>query len=216
MLWVVSAFGKSSAIKPVSHAANTDEISRFCGISLDLLAERGNVVIDDTVGEKRVLPPGFVQQLLPRKDTSTISNESGQHFELCRRHFHKVSGTAYLATHGIDFYIAEAIHVGFFVLGLSSQCGTNPGAKFFGAKRLRHVVIGAKIEAQYFLGLLCLGRQHDDGCADAGTPQLAADIESILGGKHYVEQDEIELSFPSAFCTDSAVGCKFNIPSFQP
>src|SRR5207249_1307764 len=47
------------------------------------------------------------------------------------------------------------------------------------------------LEAEYFLGVLRLGREQDDGRPHAGAAQLATHLETVPPRQHDVEEDQI-------------------------
>ena len=78
------------------------------------------MIIDDAVGEQRVLPPRFVQQLLPVQHAAAIAYESRQHFELGGRDVYYASGAPHLATRVIDLHVAKAVNIRLCAFRVSS------------------------------------------------------------------------------------------------
>src|SRR5687767_5627853 len=68
---VVSAFGMCSSIEPVSNPADADQEAWFSGLRFDFLAQRDDMVIDDTVGEERSLAPRFIEKFFTAQNAST-------------------------------------------------------------------------------------------------------------------------------------------------
>ena len=64
-----------SAIEPVSNSAHADQEPWLCRLRLDLLAQGDDVVIDDTIAEKRSRSPGFVEQLFTCQNAASIASE---------------------------------------------------------------------------------------------------------------------------------------------
>src|SRR5438477_34413 len=57
------------------------------------------------------------------------------------------------------------------------------------AERLRHVIVGAELEAEDAVDLAVARGQHDDRDL-AGRAQTAADLEAVHSGEHHVEDDK--------------------------
>ena len=78
---------------------------------------------------------------------------------------------------------------------MTAQMRLDPSHQFPRTERLGDVVVAADLETQNAIDLVGAGRQEDDRRARelAGLPNLPAEIEAILPGKHHVENDEIGL-----------------------
>ncbi len=75
----------------------------------------------------------------------------------------------------------------------ASQDRLHAGEEHPGAEGLGHVIVGAELQARHDVGLLALGREHDDGDALRRLVGLEhpADLEPVEAGQHQVEDDEI-------------------------
>ena len=59
------------------------------------------------------------------------------------------------------------------------------------AERLRHVVVGARVEAADLVGLLRARGEHDDGHERVDAPELLAHGVAVHVGEHQVEDDRV-------------------------
>jgi hypothetical protein len=66
----------------------------------------------------------------------------------------------------------------------------NPGQQLLLAERLRHVVVGARVERLHLGQLVRLARQDDDRGL-AGSPDLAADVHPVAAGHRQVQEHEV-------------------------
>ena len=73
----------------------------------------------------------------------------------------------------------------------------DPGRQLAQAERLRHVVVGAELEADDLVELRVLGREHDDRHARLGADD-PADLDAGQLRQHQVEEDEVGLVGPEA------------------
>ena len=97
----------------------------------------------------------------------------------------------HLAAGGID---AEAIDLDDFrdlalALG-AAEDGLDAGDQLARVEGLRHVVIGADLEADDAVDVVAAGGEDDDGDV-AGLAELLADGEAVHLGHHDVEDDEV-------------------------
>jgi hypothetical protein len=81
----------------------------------------------------------------------------------------------------------------------------DPGGQLPEAERLRHVVVGAELEADDLVELAVLGRQHDDRRIRLG-PDRPADLDARQLGQHQVEQDKVRAFGPKPGDRGGAVG----------
>ncbi len=72
------------------------------------------------------------------------------------------------------------------------QDGVDAGDELFDREGLGDIIVGAELQSDDFIGLVPLGRQHDD--RERGQrlrpPDLAANLEAVDLGEHEVEQEE--------------------------
>ena len=79
---------------------------------------------------------------------------------------------------------------GFRLVARAAQDGAYPGEQLTRVERLRHVVVGAKLEADDAVGFLAHRGEHDDGDGRLGA-QPAREVEAGFAGQHEVEHDEL-------------------------
>ena len=72
----------------------------------------------------------------------------------------------------------------------TSQERANAGQQLAGAEGLRHVVVGAELEADDLVDLAGARREHKDRHAGLAT-QDAADLEAVDHRQHEVQQHEV-------------------------
>ena len=96
---------------------------------------------------------------------------------------------------GIDFDVAKADRVGELALhatgGGAAQQRVDAREQLEQAERLGDVVVGAKVKAEHFVGLLAARAENQDRRVDALLAQRAQDAISIHSREHQVEHDEI-------------------------
>ena len=68
----------------------------------------------------------------------------------------------------------------------------HPGHQFPGVEGLLHVVVRPHLETDDTVDIVTLGGEHDDGGPVVGGAQPADDRESVLAGKHLVEDDQVK------------------------
>ena len=73
----------------------------------------------------------------------------------------------------------------------------DPRTELERAEGLRDVIIRAELQAEDLLGLLGLGRQHDDGRGHTGTSELPADGKAILLRQHDVSRMRNRTALPA-------------------
>ena len=71
-----------------------------------------------------------------------------------------------------------------------AEHGPHPGLELAGAERLRHVVVGAQLQAQDTIVLRRPRRKHDDRHSGPAANE-ASNIEAIHSGEHQVENHEV-------------------------
>ena len=67
----------------------------------------------------------------------------------------------------------------------------DPGHELPHAERLRHVVVGAGIEASNLVGLLAPRREHDDGHEGVEAAELLAHLVAVHVRQHEVQEDHV-------------------------
>src|SRR5262249_10293793 len=91
-----------------------------------------------------------------------------------------------------------------------TQDGPDSSDKFVKVKGLRHVVIGAVVEAGEDVGF-GVTRGHHNHRGLSTTANQAAQLEAIFAGKHDVQEDEIGTEAIEALEDEIAVADAFNL-----
>ncbi len=115
----------------------------------------------------RPVLPGGLDQLLPAQHAAPALDERLEQPEFEGRQLHGRAILAYGRSIEIHFEVVETADARRLMFE-PAQHRADARAQFARAERLGHVVIGAEFQSQDFLGFLCLGREQDDGCVDAG------------------------------------------------
>src|SRR5213593_182235 len=186
------ALASPSRIEPIADAPDRDQAAGLRGVHLDLLAEPADV--DGDGG--RVAVPGEIPHLLEElgageRDAGTRGHHS-QQVELLARELHRVSLLAYLPAGAVDLQVAVAKDGGRGGRGWAGppEDGTGPGHDLARREGLRDVVIGAELQADDAVGLLALGREHDDRRLRL-CPDPPKDLQAIDPREHEIQQDEV-------------------------
>ena len=74
-------------------------------------------------------------------------------------------------------------------LGAAEQ-GVDARQQLADAERFGDVIVRAEVEADDFVDLLALGREHEDGRGDLSGAEFLADVVAAFAGQHHVEHDE--------------------------
>ena len=101
----------------------------------------------------------------------------------------------------VDLDVAEVDRGRWLALGHAAlrppEQGPDPGDELTQAERLRHVVVGAELEADDLVDLRVLGGEHEDRDRGFG-PDDPADLDAGQLGEHQVEHDEVGPIGPEA------------------
>ena len=100
------------------------------------------------------------------------------------------------------------------VLLSSPQQGFDSRQQLHHFKRFRQVVIGAEFQADDLIDGLSAGRQHQNRHRQAGLPDIAADVESVLARQHDVKNDEIVVASHGASQSFFPVARAFHLIAF--
>src|SRR5206468_1423415 len=79
------------------------------------------------------------------------------------------------------------------------------GLEFRCLKWLRQVIVAACFKTLHLIIQFTARRQHENRCVDSVFSKTPADLESVAGWKHDVEDDEIEWIFCCKFLAFDAV-----------
>ena len=147
-------------IEAIAEPAQRDGDRRAVRRRLDLLAEIRHLVVDDAIVEMvtrgprrrraaaRVRTrPAALDEAASNLNSSAVSSTS--------------SGAAHLAAREIDFGVAETELSGASPAPRAAA-RLDAGAQLARAERLRHVIVGAELEAKHLFGFLRLAPSADD------------------------------------------------------
>src|SRR3954465_13831463 len=86
--------------------------------------------------------------------------------------------------------------------------GVSAREQFLDAEGFADIVVGADVQAADDVFLLALGGEHDDGHAESGLTDAAADLITIELREHDVQNDEIQVDAHGQMqCYLSIRGC---------
>ena len=126
------------------------------------------------------------------KHLACMLHEQPQQIVLLGRELHLLVADLDDAAHQID---AELIHVIDrplpVHLQLVSQRGAHAGEKLVHSERLRHVVVGAKIQGRDLASLIAATGEHHDRQALLAVTYPAQELQSVNIGEAKIEDDEI-------------------------
>ena len=94
--------------------------------------------------------------------------------------------------------------------GRPAQLGFDSREQFDHLERLRHVIVGAELEADDLVDDLSLGRQHDHWRLNPALAKLAQHVEPVHAREHHVEQHEIERLAGSALEPTFAIAARLD------
>ncbi len=144
------------------------------GVDLNLLTQPADVDIHGAAVTHVLVAPHLIEQLLTGEDLALIEHQESQQLELTwlEVEFHTVAGSAVLVRVNIEVGDTQdaAFRANRFILDLGAGAGgfvaaqqcLDPRQQFTQAKRLSHVIIGPKFEANHLVNLLIAGSKHDD------------------------------------------------------
>jgi len=88
--------------------------------------------------------------------------------------------------------------------------GFDAGFEFRCFKRLRQVIVAAGLKTLYLIVQFVARSQHEDRCVHSVLSETPADLESIAGREHHIENDEIKWILGRKFLALDAVAGTFN------
>ena len=139
--------------------------------------------------------PELLHDLLAREDLARVLDEQPQDLELRARQVDRLAPDGDEVPRQVDRDGArlDRLPVGpvAAVELAPAQLGAHPAEQLADRERLRHVVVGADLEAHDLVHLGVLGGQQDDRHGALGA-DLAADVEAALAGHHDVQDQEVE------------------------
>ena len=115
---------------------------------------------------------------------------STQEAELGRRQLQLGSAAGRPEPGRVDLEVADAQELRDGRAVRATQEGADAGDELLHLEGLRHVVVGAELEADDDVEGVGAGRQHQDR-HPAAVPDLPADLEPVELREHHVEHDEV-------------------------
>lgn len=100
-------------------------------------------------------------------------------------------------TGDVDDDVSDGQQLGSLRFG-DAQPRTDTGDELLGLERLRHIVVGTGFEAEDDIDGVGLRREHDDRHR-GDLADLPADFESVLAGKHQVEEHKVRVDLLEFF-----------------
>src|SRR5690606_34101156 len=128
------------------------------------------------------------QQFLAGYRTSRPLGEIAQDLELAMREVELAPGAPRLQPSQVDKELAEPDLLD--GRAYPAQHGIDPRHELVDVKRLRHVVVRAKLESADLVGLLAPRRQHDQR-SPSPLSQHATQRESVASRQHEIEQYQV-------------------------
>ena len=130
------------------------------------------------------------------EDGALVLREGGQQLELLRPELQGTAVEGHLSARCVD---AEPVHLDDlrglrFGLG-TAEHGFHPGDQLPRVERLRHVIIGADLQAHDAVDVVAAGREDDDRDV-AGLAELLADGQAVHLRHHDVEHDQVRADRP--------------------
>src|ERR1700687_4666116 len=158
-LWPEGSLKSRAAGQSVTDPRLADEVLRVRGIALDFLAELCNQHPEMLRLFDRVRAPNRLQDGAMRQDTVDVAREERQQLELLRSQTDVVIAADDATAVEVDDEVCHFDPFKFRGLGLpqATEGDSNSREQFFGAERLRHVVVGAEIECRHFVRLAAAG-----------------------------------------------------------
>ena len=141
-------------------------------------------------------------------DRAGALGQIGEDGKLSRREMHVIMAAEHLQACEVERQGAEG-ELGHSWTG-STQDGTDSSDKLVKVKGLRHVVVGAVVEAGEDVGF-GVTRGHHNHRSLPTTANQAAQLEAILAREHDVQEDEIGTEAIEAFDNEIAVADAFNL-----
>ena len=135
------------------------------------------------------MPPDPVEQLVARDDDAGVLEQVREQVELLAGQLDGLARDGDLARLRIDDDVAELEQAGVGRRLGPPQQRLHAGGELSRRERLRHVVVGAELEAGDAVGFLVPRGQHQDRHGRVRADGLA-DLEAVLPGQADVEDDE--------------------------
>src|SRR5262249_31770069 len=178
----------------VADAAHGEDELRRRIVALDVLPEPPHVDVHGARLDVRLASPHEVEELEPLVDAVRMADEELGELELAQREggLHAVDEDLIGVEVEPQAAALERVVRWRYVLGIgAAEHGADARDELARAERLRHVVVGADLEAEHAIDLGGLCGEHDHGQRAAGRgAETPADLEAVHSREHQVEDDE--------------------------
>ena len=137
-----------------------------------------------------------LHELLALEDAPRTARQEVEHRELAARDRHRGAAVRHLVAPGVDRERSAPDDVGVLRLRVlrgppaATREGADPTHELPGAVRLRHVVVGAEVEAQEQVVLRGARGEEEDRDVGLGA-EHPAHVEAVEPGHHHVEHEDV-------------------------
>src|SRR2546423_7929173 len=183
---------------------------------LGLAPQVSDVDVERVRREAEVVTPHALEDDRPREDLARIHHEELEQRELGARELDRIAVAPHLTRPRVELQVGEAKNlVG--AVGGPAQQRADPGDELLQGERLRHVVVGARIEPGHPVLDLVAGRQHQHGHTVSRPAQTPADLEPVDDRHQHVEDDGVRLRLAVSQARQrlAAVGRQLDLVSLE-
>jgi hypothetical protein len=197
----------------ISIAADRVDVAWFVRVGFDLVPQTFDREVHGPCSRFLRISPHFSEQLAAVHDRAGALGEIGEDGKLSRREMHVIMAAEHLQACEVERQGAKR-ELRHSWTG-STQDGTDSSDKLVKVEGLRHVVVGAIVEACEDVGF-GVPRGHHNYRSLSTTANQAAQLEAILAGQHDVQEDEIGTEAIEALDDEIAVADAFNLEARVP
>jgi hypothetical protein len=190
--WIPDGDEVASIAKTISGAAN--RLDQLDGVVVvDLPAQPPHQHLEHVREGIVVLVPDVRGYRRPIDHLPMMKHEEFQQRELLRCQLYLFSSAPHAMGFEIDLEIRDLQS---FRKGSPTTSGERPDPrqKFPECERLGQIIVGTDLEACHTIVHGVTRRKHQYRSRDLPCSELAAEIEAISAGQHYVENDDVEAS----------------------
>ena len=166
---------------------------RLVALRVELSPEICDIHVDD-IGSVEIdggLSPNLSRDGRATQGAPGVSHEIGEQCELTLREHDLTVAAEHLVRYRIEHDVSDAETRRVAVRIGSAQEGAHARYQLVGVERLREIIVGARIEAGDSVADLGAGSEHERRCADALSPELLHNLESVALGKADVEDEQV-------------------------
>src|SRR5688572_208201 len=185
----------------------------------ELAAQARDMHVHGARLDEAVATPDEVEQLLPAEDPSRHADQRREQRELLRGEVDGLALHPDLEAVAVDLEVARlepALALRGLELAAPADHRADAGHELAGRERLRHVVVGAHLEAQHLVAFLGAARDHDhgDGAGVRLRLDAAADLPAVELRDHDVEEDQVGEVLPGHLQGLGAAGDDAHLVTF--